>query len=312
MFISNSENLIHRFIRRFLAFCIIPLLGLLFVFLLVLYTRSNVTCRIDPGVREIYAGDSHIQCAVIDSLMKNGRNISKTSESYYFTYYKLKKILEINPDIRRVYLGASYHNLSDHYDRYISGENTSFVSTKYFYLLPPEKQLQVMGWSVHDFPRFLRGIIFFSYTYIIKKSPYDFGGYSNFFFETAADKKAMDKRIKLQYHSKDRMSEYSTVNIEYYFKIITMCREKNVELILLNTPLHGYFRAQVPKFFIERFNNITDSLNLRVLDFSNLTLSDSCFTPDGDHLTVKGAKLITAEIIRQDTKNQDNLSSGNR
>ena len=41
-----------------------------------------------------------------------------TQRVYYFSYFKLKNILEENPNVRTVYLGFSYHNLSSHYDEY--------------------------------------------------------------------------------------------------------------------------------------------------------------------------------------------------
>ena len=56
-------------------------------------------------------GDSHVTNAVIDTLIPNSLNVSKISESYYYTFQKLKFITS-KSKINYVVLGFSYHNLS--------------------------------------------------------------------------------------------------------------------------------------------------------------------------------------------------------
>lgn len=38
-------------------------------------------------------GDSHIQKGIIDSLIPNSANVAQNSESFYFTYFKIKNYL---------------------------------------------------------------------------------------------------------------------------------------------------------------------------------------------------------------------------
>ena len=39
---------------------------------------------------------------------------------------------------------------------------------------------------------------------------------------------------------------------------------------------------------------------LKVVTFENVILSDSCFIPNGDHLSQIGATLVTAELNKKD------------
>ena len=41
------------------------------------------------------------------------------------------------------------------------------------------------------------------------------------------------------------------------------------------------------------------SLGLKRLVFPNLSFSDDCFIPDGDHLSVKGSEILTLHFIEK-------------
>ena len=88
--------------------------------------------KLSSNITTIFIGDSHIQTAINDSLIENSINISTTAESYYFSYYKLQRYLPANPQIKRIYLGFSYHNFSNYYEDYISGKHSVNVSSGYF------------------------------------------------------------------------------------------------------------------------------------------------------------------------------------
>ena len=42
------------------------------------------------------------------------------------------------------------------------------------------------------------------------------------------------------------------------------------------------------------FNN-----NINLIDLESLNLSDSCYVPDGDHVTIKGAEITTRALIKE-------------
>ena len=105
------------FIKKTLIFICLPLLALIFIISTLNFINYNraYTKRFDKSSTTVFCGDSHIELAINDSLMRNSVNVAKSSESFYFSYYKLKVMLNKNPSIKQVYLGISYHSLSSYY-----------------------------------------------------------------------------------------------------------------------------------------------------------------------------------------------------
>lgn len=92
---------------------------LVLLFLLVISAKSK-SLIIDDRKTEVFLGDSHVRYAVYNNLLSHSINLANSSESIYFSYYKLKQLLKANQSIETVYLGFSYHNISDYYDQYIN------------------------------------------------------------------------------------------------------------------------------------------------------------------------------------------------
>jgi hypothetical protein len=103
----------------------------------------------------------------------------------------------------------------------------------------------------------------------------------------------MEKRIRYQYYNKTEVIDTSEINIRYLNKIVDLCKEKNIKLTMLQTPMHKSYIKKVPKIYIQYFYHFIQSNNLDLLDFQNLELPDSCFLPDGDHVNYYGLKLTT-------------------
>ena len=82
-----------------------------------------------------------MRLAANDKLIENSQNISHLSESFIYTYYKLKALLASNPQIETVYLGAGYHSFAAYYDIYTCKEG---VLGRYLYLLPPKEQFRLI------------------------------------------------------------------------------------------------------------------------------------------------------------------------
>lgn len=283
-------------IKTLLSFLIPVTIGALALLVLSFYTSKAVDYKLNANITTLYLGDSHIQLAVNDSLLKNSKNVSTSSEPYIFSYYKLEKLLEANPTITQVYLGVSYHNLSSYYDGFINGERSSAISPKYLHTLPFNEKLKLAYWNIEKAPNFLRGLFLISYKYLFKNEPYA-GGYLNIFPHTTAADTSMDKRLKLQFYEEDKPADFSTINQEYLTKIITLCETNNITLYLLNAPLHPYYRTRIPAKFIEKYNQVTNSTAIETLNFSGLQLSDSSYIPDGDHLSSKGAATFSSKYL---------------
>jgi len=290
-----------KFIIRVTVFLTIPVLAGIIFFIAFSSIVSSISkeYKLKPGISEIYIGDSHIQCSVNDSLISGSKNLGHTSESYYFSYYKLKLLLDANPNIKKIYLGFSYHSLSDYYDDFITGNYSGSISPDYFFILPVSEQINFLTRDAKNFPSYIKSILKSGIENLSGKNKYTYTGrYLNRFNESSASQFSMDKRLIFQYYKDNKLNEFSEINLRYLDEIIALCKRNNIELILFNTPLHPYYRSKLPPEYINKYRSITETNDLKVIDLSSLSLEDDCYIPDGDHVSEKGSLLVTKELIR--------------
>ncbi len=62
---------------------------IIFILFLIITTLNARSFQVDETVKEIFVGDSHIRYAFDDNLDINTLNMGSSSESTYFTYFKL-------------------------------------------------------------------------------------------------------------------------------------------------------------------------------------------------------------------------------
>lgn len=244
----------------------------------------------------VFSGDSHIAMAVNDSMLDGTINIAKSAEQFGYTYQKLKKLLESNTGIETVFIGFGYHNIAEGFNEFLASQFS--FSNKYFYLLSPEEKFKVMlSWGGES-ANHLKYVINLGYRNVRKQvSPYG-GGFSNHFRETTARKEDMDNRLQLQFTEKAQGVAFSRSSIVYLAKIQDLCRRRGVRLVLLNTPLHPYYRSNIPEKYVARYRHITDSLGMDVMDLTQLFDEDHMFAADGDHVSSEGA-LATSRYIME-------------
>ena len=108
----------------------------------------------------------------------------------------------------------------------------------------------------------------------------------------------MDERLNSQYYSNDTLNSFSTLNLSYFDNIVALCKEQQVELVIVNTPMHTYYQSKVPQEFIDKYLSIIKSNNLSIIDLSLLVLPDSSFQGEGDLVSIEGAMRATEEIKR--------------
>lgn len=294
--INTMKSFIKQnFIARLLILAVVVVI--LFALFLIATTFKTKTFRVDDTtIEEVFMGDSHVRYAVNDNLLKHGVNLANSSESTYFSYFKLKQILKSNSSIKTVYLGFSYHNLSAYYDQYTYGRYS--VAHNYFYHLPLKEQLQIMKWSFKRLPSFLINIFKSGIKSWMNKNIFR-GGFDNTYTNVSASESTMNERLRFQYYSDGELNSFSNVNINYLDNIINLCNKRNIKLIILNTPLHNYYRLKTPRKFVDKYDSLIYSKNITIMDLSQIELADYCFQPDGDLVSKEGAAETTNEIIKQ-------------
>ena len=261
--------------------------------------------KLKPNVTSVFIGDSHIQLSIDDNIIPNCINVSQIGEPYCFTYIKIKNLLKNNPSINNVYLGFSYHNLSSFYDDYIYGKYCNNISSKYFFILSNSQKFKFIKVNSNNLSEYLKNILKKS----IKKA-YTSNSY-NRYVNTSANNESMKRRIFFQFYSNNHLNTFSKNNLYYLQKIIMLCKNKKINLELINTPLHPYFRNKIPLKFINKYNDYIIANKLKIIDLQDLKLNNDCYTPDGDHVSRKGQSITSHYIISYLEKNNFSNSLSN-
>jgi hypothetical protein len=287
-----------KVILKIVYFISIALAVVVISFFAFNYTNNKAlkNFKVKPNVTSLFVGDSHIKLAVNDSIVQNSANIALTSESYYFSYLKLNEILNTNPSIKKVYIGFGYQNLSSYFDDYIFGMYSKDVSSRYFFIMPFSEKVQFAKYNKPNALLYFRYVFTNGLKNSVTKNKTFIGCYENIFKNISARTASMDNRIAHQYYNHGVLYKPSEFNTLYLTKVVELCRKKNVRLIMLNTPVHPYYRTKIPAEYIALYNKIVQEQHLEVLDLSNLLTEDSCFVPDGDHVSEKGALLVSKHI----------------
>jgi hypothetical protein len=282
------------FLKNITFFSAITILGFFLATVVLIYLSRKLVekCDLKDNTKSLIMGDSHTMWAISDADIDGLQNISWNAESYIFTYAKLRYILNKEHKITEIFLGFSYHNLSGFYDPYIYGEKMEYILYRYIGVLNFKEFIEISANSLFRFmlsPRTLYGVSKF----ILTNDCVLFGTGAYKPMKETFNLVQMEKRIQEQYYNKTEVIGISEINIRYLHKIVDLCKEKNIKLTMLQTPMHKSYIKEVPKIYIQYFDYFIQSNNLDLFDFQNLELPDSCFLPDADHVNYYGLKLTS-------------------
>ena len=296
-----------KFILNFSAFIsfflIILSLGILIVNSIINH-KGNFKIKKDS--KYIVLGHSHPECAFNDSLISDFSNFGKSGESYFYTYFKMKKILEQNENLKTIFIEFSNNQIEIEMDKWIW--NDEFITNRYPIFSPfmdlkdnwmllnnnPSGFIKSLSLSLkHNFSNIAEND--FEYTNNI-------GGYLYLKRDRTDSLIACQKKMPLKKLSSNNLSYQ---NLEYLDKIIKYCKERNVKIYLIRSPLNHNYKG----FTNERdFQNLLSSKysDIEFLDFSRFPLKNSEFG-DLEHLNYRGARKFSTwfnKLVEQGLLNQ--------
>lgn len=240
----------------------------------------------------LIVGDSYTACAINDSLFKRSLNLSFVAEAYMYSYFKLRKILPLNPQIDTVFLGFSSLSVSEYTDMwYTASGPISKRLPAHCQLMSAKELSMVFFMNSNGFVRaFVSDYKENVKRYIGNKKVNSFKGMrlGNYVFS----KKMMTGQISLEGEEMEKSMSlnYSIRQIDYLRKIADVCAENDVMLILFVTPIHPSAPKNLKSGFYQLYNRNFSDINM--LDYSRFTLPDSCFG-DLHHLNYKGARMFS-------------------
>ena len=283
-------------LKKFIRFCFVFQLGIVSIFLINLtynYTKNNEPFYLNSETKIIAIGDSHITAAINPSLFLNLENVSVPGEPYIASYFKLKKLLSENRNVRKIILGYSYSNISGYNDYKFYDDRWSIDQfDKYSNIVPFYNFLGKLNIDYKSYIQAnMRNLLFQPK----EKNLRFIGNYIPHIGELSDSTKSSIR--KHYFNDENEMFPLSVISINALDSIANYCAKSKVELILLGAPLHINYRANVPSHFNAAFKNLSKRVELNynntsILDYSDLALPDSLFY-DYDHLNKEGGDFFS-------------------
>lgn len=278
-----------QFIQLTLSFLLV-LFTLIFVVIecseYIINKRSDF--KLNPNTKYLVFGHSHPECAFNDSLIDNFQNLSESAESYYYTYFKAKKIIKQNPSIETVFIEFTNNQIIDTMNNWIWQERyMNYNYPKYSPFMGFKDKMvlaknNLSGYSnssslslKHNVGRVVKQN--FSYSKAI-------GGYL-YLEKDKTDSLLNNMKTNSMYENNIPVSE---MNLNYLSKLVRFCEEQGKKAILIRSPLHekysGYSTESTYQEIRKSYFN-----SIEYFDFSKFPLNNSEFG-DLEHLNHKGAK----------------------
>lgn len=245
-------------------------------------------------------GDSNPQCAVDDKVYTEAINLSNSSDSYFYSYLKLKKVTETEPHIETVLLGFSPHN--------IIGNNLMFTDrhlfsrlAKYYPLMDWEElEVLVVGnprSSLNASRKVVKEFASNVVNTILGRPVYRLGFFQKLnrnLLEEAIEK--LENNQEVPFFVMPETVALVPTEVRYLQKIVELCRERELELVLLSTPKREEL-LQTPRYGLNEFyayydENLSDT---PFLDFSRAPLADQDYA-DLVHLNASGSTRFSAML----------------
>ncbi|HEV3223197.1 MAG TPA: hypothetical protein VGZ90_09975 [Puia sp.] len=279
------------FIRNLMLFTITCLIAFAVLVTIEKTILNNMgQFKLSMGVKYIFMGHSHPQMDYNDKLIDSSVNLASSGEAYFYTYIKLKKILESNSDKKIVFVEFSNNNIISQmnkwiwndiyiYDRYrLYWSYTPNTERKLLYTKNPEASI------LCDIKSVVTNVYYiFSLKNIAKDER--MGGY----LHLERDKTDSLLQASLIYARNKRPDmSISPVNLMYLRKIIQICKDNGTKVILIRSPLHPVYdefknESRYEEVLNSQFNDV------EFLDLKNFPMINSDYG-DLEHLNYRGAK----------------------
>jgi len=280
-----------KFLKNLLVFFSILIIVIVTCTIAVKY---NSNFKIDRTKSIVVLGHSHSECAFNDQIIKNLKNLSRSGESYFYNFYKLREVLAQNPHIETVFIEYSNLDFIEAESSWIWGEEKM---SEYFPQYSLFMDSNAHGLLYHNNPEVYKNSILpvFKNAFHTVSEGMDYrdkiGGY-RLLNQTmkSTDTSTQESKELLSIHELEIAEE----NLFYLRKIIALSRSHRVGIYLVRSPLHPtYAGYRLEKFFKEtRKEHFSD---VKFLDFSRFPLTNVDFA-DPEHLNHTGAEKFSKVI----------------
>ena len=245
---------------------------------------------INENTDKIVFGHSHAANAFNDSLIDHLKNLGSSGESFFYTYYKAKKIIDANKQLKTVFIiftnnqieqRANSWSWSDKYLNHTFPKYAAFIDWEGYQLLMKHNWKSLFASECIA----LRENLYFisrlrkENNYITATEWGEYGTVNKVFTNEMSATKKGDLIIDSNY-----ISEYS---VNYLLKTIALLKMNKINVFLIRSPLHKDYSLTNNGKFLNFLNE--HKLESLFLDFKDYPMQTNQFI-DWEHLNVNGAR----------------------
>ena len=264
----------------------------------LLFKDDNV--KLPKKYSVLILGHSHPAQAYDANYIKNTINMATAGEAYLYTYFKAKKVIDKNPQIKKVFVEFTNNQIEKGMDNWIwddihlqyrikdCGVLLDNEAIQLLYKKNPTGFINAFSKSLFDNLRRL---------FISKKGMIEKGGMGKFIpcdavyvKKTSPDRPKSRKKTQVDF-------EISQYNILYLQKIVKYCQNKDIEVCLIRSPMHKNYDVSYTEY---KFKEIlrTKFKNIQWLDYKDFPIPNKGFQ-DAEHLNSYGAKIYSQYFNKQ-------------
>jgi hypothetical protein len=294
IYLLSILNAMKTFIRTLITFTLVTVAVFSLLLGGSLYTKLGASFELDREKNILILGDSHTEYALDDKILPRCENVSQAAAIYLFSYCKLRKFLESNPQIDTVLLSFWYDPLINKgYDDWHSKGFTTEQTGSHFTLLGWDELILHRSLLLQSLPEMFNISFFVKHVLLRKNVTYkdlDIGKYQ------ASDRYELPKGIERAEEGLKNKTpnepgdEWNLSQKEYLLKIANLCKQKGVCLILIATPVYRPDKYDnLERLYDYRQKYLPEAC---FLDYSNFSLPDSCYR-DITHLNYRGSEIFS-------------------
>ena len=264
----------------------------------LLFKDDNV--KLPKKYSVLILGHSHPAQAYDTNYIKNTINMATAGEAYLYTYFKAKKVIDKNPQIKKVFVEFTNNQIEKGMDNWIWDDVHLQYRIKECWVLLDNEAIQLLynknpTGFINAFSKSLfdnLGRLFVSKNAIIKREGIHKIGATD---EISINNKQLSKLKSSKNLNYDL--EISDYNILYLQKIVKYCQEKHIEVCLIRSPMHKNYDVSYTEY---KFKEIlrTKFKNIQWLDYKDFPIPNKGFQ-DAEHLNSYGAKIYSQYFNKQ-------------
>lgn len=277
-----------KFLINTLLFLVVTIaLALLLVSIITI--RKNCAFRVENNVNTLFLGNSHLECAINDSIYPNSFNFARSGERMEWVYSKMVLLLDANPQIERVVIGFDnvlcFKNAKEE-DVHMGHFSPYFITTLDFHDV---LEFFSDASSKYNFDMYTKALNVSKLYEIYRESGNNAHSLSMGGF-VPSDRDKLKEAIAIHQKSgTNTVRKFDDLSHYFLDKTIKECKHRGVDVIFVCAPQHRLIQNEDSLFREIYQKYYTD---IPFYDYRNLALPDSAFQ-DLDHLNRHGARFFS-------------------